>query len=67
MIDFTVPEETRLTIDGLFAFLRREVEPLEEAHRALLENPHAAYGADGSGEITWRTIAQRLLKGDLGF
>lgn len=47
MVDFTVPEEIALTIDGLRAFIAREVVPLEEAHRDLLENPHAAYGPDG--------------------
>ena len=47
MIDFTVPEETRLTVDGLLSFVQREVVPLEEANRALLDDPHAAHTPDG--------------------
>lgn len=47
MIDFTVPEELELTIKGLLAFVRREVAPLEEEHRALLEDPYASHQPDG--------------------
>src|SRR5215203_2541614 len=47
MIDFTVPDELGLTINGLLAFMRAEVEPLEAEHRDLLDTPQACYDATG--------------------
>jgi acyl-CoA dehydrogenase len=47
MIDFTVPDEIALTISGIEAFLKREVEPREREHRDLLDDPHRRYGPDG--------------------
>ena len=40
MADFTVPEETRLLLDGIRAFVRAEVEPREEALREELDHPY---------------------------
>ena len=40
MTDFTVPEETRLLLDGIRAFVRAEVEPREEALREELDHPY---------------------------
>ncbi len=47
MVDFTIPEEIRMILEGLRHFLRQEVEPLEQKHQELLENKHRSYQPDG--------------------
>ena len=40
MADFTVPEETRMLLDGIRAFVHAEVDPREEALREELQHPY---------------------------
>ena len=47
MIDFSVPDEIRDVGEGLVEFVRKVVEPLEEEHRDLLEDPRRLYTPDG--------------------
>jgi acyl-CoA dehydrogenase len=47
VIDFTIPEEIKMTVDGVIQFFKREVTPLEEQHRELLEEGPAACQPDG--------------------
>ncbi len=47
MIDFTIPEDLKMMINGVLQFYRQEVAPLEEENRALLEDGYGAYQPDG--------------------
>ena len=47
MVDFTVPEQSRLLIDGLLQFLRAEVDPLEASLGETASDPHQRYDETG--------------------
>lgn len=47
MVDFSVPDDVRAAIDGLLAFIGREVIPLEERHADVLADERDRYQRDG--------------------
>jgi acyl-CoA dehydrogenase len=47
VIDFGVPDELRDIGEGLVEFVRKVVEPLEDEHRELLDDPRRVYAPDG--------------------
>ena len=68
-MNFEVPSEWVDFGDALIRFIDREVAPLEHEHRALLDNEHRAYDADGRyrPEVLALRRKVRMRSAELGF
>ncbi|MEE9278348.1 MAG: acyl-CoA dehydrogenase family protein [Dehalococcoidia bacterium] len=47
MVDFEVPEETRMILDGVRKFIRAEVEPSEDRLADVLDDPRKTFDESG--------------------
>lgn len=68
-MDFTIPEEVTAVGDALIRFVDREVVPLEQAHRELLDNERNLFGPDGryTAKVLELKRQVRMRSSELGF